>query len=97
MIRALLLATQLLAPVDCQRTCLYGSRCFYSWWYLRCEDSRVVHLGEWNPIYWGYKPPREQDFPAWVIPYPRPWGSYPLEQPRENHSAHQGHDVESIW
>lgn len=79
MISAILLAAHLLAP-DCQRLCLYGSTCWYDWTLGRCADSRVVYLGTWDPIPFDYTPPREQDFPGWVVPYPQSWGSYPMER-----------------
>lgn len=77
MIRALLLATQLLAP-DCQRLCL--GVCYWDWVADYCHDSRVARLGPWDVVPWGYVPPAEHTFPAWPIPYPSPWGCYPMER-----------------
>lgn len=80
MVRAILIAAALLAP-DCQRLCLYGSRCFYSWWYMRCEDSRVVVIGPADIVPTDYQPVAEHEYTGlWSIPYPRPWGAYPLEK-----------------
>ena len=77
MIRALLAAATLLAP-DCQPLCL--GVCYWDWAQGYCQDSRVVRLGEWDPLPWGYEPPHEREFPAWDIPYPSAWGYYPLEK-----------------
>lgn len=77
MIHALVLAASLLAP-DCQRLCL--GRCHYDWVRGYCADTRVARLGEWDVVPWGYDPPRERDFPAWVCPYPFAWGEYPTER-----------------
>lgn len=84
MIRAFALAMTMLSP-DCQRLCL--GVCRWDWAVMRCEDSRVKYLGTWDPLPLDYTPPRENDFPAWVIPYPRDWGEYPLEKQM----------TESIW
>jgi hypothetical protein len=76
-IHALAIATALLAP-DCQRLCL--GKCWWDWQLNYCYDTRVVRLGEWDPLPWGYEPPREGEFPAWVLPYPKQWGEYPMEK-----------------
>lgn len=77
MIRAIAIAAYLLAP-DCQRLCL--GTCWFDWQLGYCQDTRVVRLGEWDVVPWGYVPPAENEFPAWPLAYPRPWGSFPLEQ-----------------
>lgn len=84
MIRMLLVAAYLIAP-DCQRLCL--GVCYYDWSVGYCQDSRVVRLGTWDPIPWGYVPPSERDFIGWAVPYPRQWGEYPLE--REHSESYQ--------
>lgn len=71
------MAAALLAP-DCQRLCL--GTCHYDWSLGYCWDSRVARLGAWDPLPWGYIPPAESSYPAWVLPYPMEWGSYPLER-----------------
>ena len=76
MIRALLIAAHLLEP-DCQRLCL--GVCHYDWQAGRCDDSRVHYLGTWDVVPTSYVPPKERDFPGWVIPYPAEWGTYSLE------------------
>lgn len=76
MIRALLLAAAALAP-DCSRLCL--GVCYYDWVAGYCQDSRVVRLGTWDVVPWGYEPPTERSYPAWIVPYPRAWGEYPTE------------------
>ena len=77
MIKALTLAASLLAP-DCLWLCL--GVCHYDWQAGYCQDTRVVRLGPWDPIPLDYVPPRESDFPAWPLQYPREWGTYVTEQ-----------------
>lgn len=80
LVRAILIAASLLQP-DCQRFCLYGSTCWYNWTALRCEDSRVVVIGENNIVPTDYKPTAESDYEGlWRIPYPKAWGEYPMEK-----------------
>ena len=77
MIKAILLAVAFLSP-DCQRLCL--GKCWYDWRLFRCHDTRVAFLGTWDPIPTDYEPPKEQSFPAWVLPYPKAWGEYTTEK-----------------
>ncbi len=89
MIRALALAAAILAP-DCQRLCL--GVCYWDWQNWYCRDSRVARLGEWDVVPWGYEPPKEHDFPGWVVPYPKAFGEYPMEQ-----AATQVHETDLGW
>lgn len=77
MIRALLAAATLVTP-DCQPLCL--GVCHYDWRLGYCYDTRVARLGIWDVVPWGYIPPEERDFPGWVVPYPKQYGEYPMEQ-----------------
>ncbi len=76
MIRALAIAAALVTP-DCQRLCL--GTCWWDWQVNYCQDTRVVRLGTWDPLPWGYEPPSERDFPAWPLQYPKEWGEYMTE------------------
>jgi hypothetical protein len=87
MIRALILAAHLIEP-DCQRLCL--GVCTYDWQHGYCADTMVARLGEWDVVPWGYVPPKEHDFVGWVVPYPKSYGEYPMEQVSSVHETDLG-------